>query len=263
MKANESQKQMGVILTHLKQGELCPPSTETHDDIGMILFTPPVVPDKHPRMLTDLRSNGPEYPVCIIGLNGSLGSGRQTLVREIDRAVGSHYRVHHFRFMDPVINAASELFDIPHANFHCSKLSDTEFYDSSGEGYRMENTGTPAKPSDVVSWLNREVVIQHLGKTHLVRLMQNKLNRILQSGRTCVTVIVVSDVKTLDEALLLHDMGAYLFRIDRPETNKNSKEEVILDALIDETLKNNGTKKQLYYEFKKKIMEHVPNIYFP
>jgi len=260
MNANENPKEMGVILSRLKQGDLCPPM-DSDDNVGMILYTPHTASDHPVHMLSNLHSGRREYPVCIVGLNGLPGSGRQTLSREIDRMVGSHYRVHQFRFMDPVLNAAAELFDIPPTNFRCNKLSEAEFFDSTGEGYNMEGVGV-ATPQLITNWMVREVVHPFLGKQHLVRLMQNKVNRIMQSGRTSVTLIIINDVTTLEEALLIHDMGGCIFRIERPELEQKEENKQLSGSLIQGTLKNTGTKKELYFQFKAEMSRLIPHIYF-
>lgn len=195
-------------------------------------------------------TSGTSYPLILIGLYGAKNAGKKSLAAALRKQLGGKAHVLHIQFSDPLINAASELFGVPAYCFKHAWVKDTEYYDETRHWLELRK-GHAATPSELLAWFDAEIVQKRFGDTHMRRLLARNIARISSLPRVAPTIVIVSDVKTTDDALLLRDMGGKIIEVFRNGTSLEGLhgDNIISPSLIDGILINNGPKSDLARKF--------------
>jgi hypothetical protein len=168
----------------------------------------------------------------IIGLCGRAGSGKDTFANAVegDKEV--------LAFVKPLKDAAAALFALSHE----------QLYDPLLKEVVVDDWGK--SPREILQWMGTDIIRNQLDASFFIKHMQRRIN---QSTKN---LIIVTDVRFANEAMLIKSLGGIIIHISRNSANTpitHASEQPIPIELIDSVVFNNDTKE----EFEECVMPSV------
>jgi hypothetical protein len=176
----------------------------------------------------------------IIGITGNIGSGKTTIsdYLEVD------YAFKQYSFADPIKNMAVSFGFKYHEVFGTQeqKLEINEHWGVSGRHF-LQKLGT-----DIFRDIVPKVIPDlNLGGSGSPWIRAFEINMLDQKEKTN---IVIGDIRFIDEAKSIRDMGGYIIKIEQlvpdNDTEKHSSEKDIDNIQADFIIYNTGTLDSLY-----------------
>ena len=183
----------------------------------------------------------------LIGITGKIGSGKTT---------ASNYIVNHWSFQDYTmadpIKKIAKIFG----------FNDTQLYGTQSQKLEIHpHWGISAR--EFLQKIGTDIFRKELPKTipniNIERSVWCDIFKINFDKNSC---IIVSDIRFLDEASLIKELGGYLFRIERPcelpendSCHNHISETQMNDINVDFTINNNGTVQELYEKIDKIMLD--------
>ena len=174
----------------------------------------------------------------LIGLTGKAGAGKTTLANEMKR----HYSFRELNFADPLKDMARVLgFEV---DTQLQKQRIHPYWKISSRHF-LQLWGTE---------LCRHLLPDVIPQMYCLWIQHMKMKlAAFQDGSGCFTCpIVIADVRFVDEAQLVREMGGIVFRIERKEHEQGMKHESergLPNCLVDHVLVNDGTPHDLFQQF--------------
>ncbi len=172
----------------------------------------------------------------IIGLAGKAGSGKDLFAELIKKRLGND-SVENLAFAKPIKDAAKILFN----------FTDEQLYDQTKKEEIDQRWGK--SPRQIFQWLGG-LLREDIDDDFFIGNMKQRIEN------SKAAVIVITDIRFLNELKLIKSMGGKVIKIVRPnaETTKHSddiSEQGIEDKFVDVIVINDGT----IEEYNDEIME--------
>lgn len=188
----------------------------------------------------------------IVGLAGSLGSGKDTVGAYLIKEYGFERKA----FADPLKKSVAALFDIPFWEIDKHKLDETVFV---AVGYKnrpepiVEHPAVPDGPqhmwSPISEFTFRELLQRYGTEAHRDIFGDDFwINQTLPvGGYYAGRKIVVTDVRFVNEVERVQSLGGVVIKLTRALDNKDPHRSEQIDLLnCNITIENNGTIEELY-----------------
>ena len=189
----------------------------------------------------------------LIGITGKKFSGKSTLA-EMIRIISStlSYEFVELAFATPLKEICAKAYSIDENHFYESKLKEVTI-DELGKSPRqiMQEVGTYFRGEKDKN-----------GDTLWIRHMRNKINLLAKSEKKII--VIISDVRYLDEANMIRDLGGKIIRVigyygpDIDNYSQHSSEQEMDAIVIDETIGNTGSKRSLQNKIMVKLNLKYP-----
>lgn len=168
----------------------------------------------------------------IIGLTGKKFSGKDTVAEYLCK----EWRYKQMSFADPLKDICKIIFEFTDEQLYGDKKEDID------EFWKVT-------PRQVLQFVGTDLFRNNMGKlidgidnNIWTKVLEKKIN--IENNN----LIVISDVRFINEAETIKKLGGILFKINRNTNNADSHiSEIEMDSIkADIILENNGTKDQLY-----------------
>jgi hypothetical protein len=171
----------------------------------------------------------------LIGISGNIGSGKTTA----SNYIVNKYSFQEYNFADPIKKIAS-IFGFTRNQLYGTQQQKLEIHEQWGISARefLQKVGTDLFRNK----LHTVIPNMKIDKSIWCDILKQKIDK---SSRT-----LISDIRFIDEASTIRELGGYIIRIERPniEIDNHISESQIVDIVPNITIINNGSLQDLYYQ---------------
>jgi len=156
------------------------------------------------------------------------------------KTLGSEYLSHKYgykivSFSDPLKRALKEIFDFSDEQLWGSQKESIDPFWGLTPRFVMQMVGTD------FFRVQMKQKVPHIGDQIWVKVAEKRIRQYLDSGQN----VVVDDVRFLNESNLIHQMGGYLIRIERPmmhlSIDSHESEQHIKEISVDRIIINDSS----------------------
>ena len=171
----------------------------------------------------------------LIGISGNIGSGKTTA----SNYIVNHWGFQEYHFADPIKKIAT-IFGFTRNQLYGTQQQKLEIHEQWGISARefLQKVGTDLFRDK----LHTVIPNMKIDKSIWCDILKQKIDK---SSHT-----VISDIRFIDEASTIRELGGYIIRMERPniQIDNHISESQILDIAPDAIITNNGSVQDLYYQ---------------
>lgn len=163
----------------------------------------------------------------LIGVTGFAGSGKDTVAAFLSKR--ERYGADVLPFAGPLREGAAEIF-----GWNMAQLQDRTFKEQVDPYWGVS-------PREVLQWLGTDVFRARMGQDFWIRAWRRRLSQVFYCNDD---LVLVPDVRFVNEAAAIHAEGGQVWRVVRPgigPLNDHPSETEQLQIVPDQTIENSGT----------------------